>query len=40
MFRSRSYNTKALRYYVYISDAKLDVLFDQIDPRVLKRITA
>jgi hypothetical protein len=40
MFRSRSSKIEALRYYLYISDAKLDMLFDQIDPRALKRITA
>jgi hypothetical protein len=29
-----------LRYYLYISDAKLDMLFEQIDESILKRISA
>jgi hypothetical protein len=29
-----------LRYYLYISDAKVDMLFSQIDESVLKRISA
>jgi hypothetical protein len=28
-----------LRYYLYVSDAKLDMLFEQIDQRVLKHIS-
>ncbi|MFD3676434.1 DUF7019 family protein [Streptomyces sp. NPDC058613] len=33
-------NPTPLRYYVYISDGKLEMLFDQIDPGILKRISA
>ena len=40
MFRSRSHRVQALRYYLYVSDTKLDMLFEQIDPGVLKRISA
>ncbi|WP_406358439.1 DUF7019 family protein [Streptomyces sp. NBC_00658] len=29
-----------MRYYLYVSDAKLDMLFEQIDRGVLKRISA
>jgi hypothetical protein len=29
-----------LRYYLYISDTKLDMLFEQIDESILKRISA
>lgn len=29
-----------LRYYVYISDSKLDMLFEQIDRSILKRVSA
>jgi hypothetical protein len=40
VFRSRSPHARPLRYYVYISDTKLDMLFEQIDRGVLKRISA
>ena len=36
----RSREKQPLRYYLYISDAKLDMLFEQIDRSVLKRISA
>lgn len=29
-----------LRYFLYVSDAKLDMLFEQIDPRLRRRISA
>lgn len=38
MFRSKK--VEPLRYYLYVSDSKLDMLFDQIDPGILKRISA
>ena len=37
-FRSR--NVQTLRYYLYISDTKLEMLFDQIDQSARKRISA
>ena len=37
---SRFRKAAPLRYYLYISDSKLDMLFEQIDPSVLKRISA
>ncbi|WP_035700912.1 DUF7019 family protein, partial [Glycomyces tenuis] len=37
MFRRKR---PALRYYLYISDTKLDMLFDQIDPRQRRRLSA
>jgi len=40
VFRSRPREEKVLRYYLYISDTKLDMLFEQINPGVLKRISA
>lgn len=39
----RSWRQRAdsrLRYYLYVSDAKLDMLFEQIDRSTLKRISA
>jgi len=36
----RSRNIQPLRYYLYISDTKIDMLFDQIDQSILKRISA
>jgi hypothetical protein len=38
LWRQRS--APPLRYYLYISDSKLDMLFEQIDHGVLKRISA
>lgn len=35
-----SRSAQPLRYYLYISDAKLEMLFDQIDPGLLSRISA
>ncbi|MET7336043.1 SAVMC3_10250 family protein [Nonomuraea sp. NPDC005650] len=32
--------TQPLRYYVYVSDNKLDMLYEQIDPALRKRISA
>jgi len=40
MFRSRSRRGYPVRYYLYVSDSKLDMLFDQIDLSVRKRINA
>jgi hypothetical protein len=40
VFRSRSLHPQPLRYYLYISDTKLDVLFEQIPQNALKRISA
>jgi Family of unknown function (DUF7019) len=40
MFRAGASKAPELRYYLYISDAKLDMLFDQIDRSILKRIVA
>jgi hypothetical protein len=36
----KSRNAQPLRYYLYISDTKLNMLFDQIDQGILKRISA
>ena len=36
----RSRKARPLRYYLYISDSKLEMLFEQINPGVLKRISA
>jgi hypothetical protein len=36
----RQDRAQPLRYYLYISDSKLDMLFEQIDQGVLKRISA
>jgi hypothetical protein len=36
---SRFHRAELLRYYLYISDSKLDMLFDQIDRGLLKRIS-
>src|ERR1700683_2245150 len=36
----RSRNAQPLRYYLYISDTKLEMLFEQIDQSVRKRISA
>jgi hypothetical protein len=36
----RSSRAQPLRYYLYVSDAKLDMLFEQIDRSLLKRISA
>jgi hypothetical protein len=38
--RRRASRTMPLRYYIYISDSKLDMLFDQIDQNLLKQISA
>jgi hypothetical protein len=40
VFKSRSTHMQPLRYYVYISDTKLDMLFEQIEKGMLKRISA
>lgn len=40
MRRPRASRTPPLQYYIYISDSKLDMLFDQIDQGLLKRICA
>lgn len=40
MSRSRSFHPQPLRYYLYISDTKLDMLFEQIPQNALKRISA
>lgn len=38
MFRRR--RRPPLRYYLYVSDTKLDMLFEQIDPALRRRISA
>jgi hypothetical protein len=40
MSPSRSHEIDSLRYYLYISDSKLDMLFEQIDQRALKKLSA
>lgn len=40
MFRSRTQEAPALRYYSYVSDAKLEMLFEQIGSAARKRISA
>ena len=41
MSRFRASSVRPLRYYLYISDSKLDMLFEQMnDHGVLKRISA
>lgn len=40
MRKSRRGKAASLRYYLYISDAKLDMLFEQIDESILKHISA
>jgi hypothetical protein len=40
VFRSRSHETPAFRYYTYVSDAKLEMLFAQIGSGARKRISA
>jgi hypothetical protein len=37
---SRSIGKGPIRHYIYISDSKLDMYFEQIDRGVLKRISA
>jgi hypothetical protein len=37
--RSQRLQARSVRYYLYISDSKLDMLFEQIDRGVLKRIS-
>jgi hypothetical protein len=37
MFRRRK---PPLRYFLYVSDAKLDMLFEQIDPALRRRVGA
>jgi hypothetical protein len=39
MFRSRPLHPQLLRNYLYVSDTKLDMLFDQIPQSALKRIS-
>jgi hypothetical protein len=39
MRKLRRRQVSSLRYYLYISDAKLDMLFEQIDRRLLKHIS-
>lgn len=36
----RRYRRPPLRYYLYVSDTKLDMLFEQIDPALRRRISA
>ena len=38
--RLRSREIRPLRYYLYVSDTKLDMLFDQMDQKLRKRISA
>jgi hypothetical protein len=40
IFRSPKRDPRRLRYFIYISDAKLDMLFEQIDLGTRKRISA
>lgn len=40
MLLRKSRNIRPLRYYLYISGTKVDMLFDQIDQSILKRISA
>jgi hypothetical protein len=40
LFRRNESATPPVRYYLYISDAKLDMLFEQIDARTKRRISA
>jgi hypothetical protein len=40
VFRSRTQEAPALRYYVYVSDAKLEMLFEQIGSAARKHISA
>jgi hypothetical protein len=40
MFRRHSHSEPPVRYYIYISDSKLDMLFEQIDQKAKKRISA
>ena len=40
VFQHRSSKALPLRYYLYISDSKLDMLFEQIDLKSRKRISA
>lgn len=40
MFRRFRREKPPLRYFLYISDAKLDMLFEQIDPALRRRISA
>jgi hypothetical protein len=40
VFKSQSRQVKPLRYYLYVSDTKLDMLFEQIEQSLLKRISA
>jgi hypothetical protein len=40
VFRSRTHETPAFRYYTYVCDAKLEILFAEIGPGARKRISA
>jgi hypothetical protein len=40
VFRSRTQEAPALRYYIYVSDAKLEMLFERIGSGARKRISA
>src|ERR1700690_995131 len=40
VFQRRSRKATPLRYYIYVSDSKLDMLFEQVDQRSRKRISA
>ena len=39
-FRFRARKGSQVRYYIYVSDSKLDMLFQQIEPGLRKRISA